>query len=168
MNQGWPFLVFLSASKTHQSKVKFRNKKLLIYRKVCSGADKRHQRAGLGSWVVIYPPLLLKTSFSVLTGLASCNTRVPTFSWVHDQVSPKGVPLLSIDFHDGNPADVAVLEQFNPIPKQVRTYTCFWKSSFAYHWNYFLLRKKWMNHFNTNTNSVEKLNRFRCYMPKYS
>jgi hypothetical protein len=44
---------------------------------------------------------------------------VPTFTWLENEFSPSGVPLLSIDFHDGQPADVALLKQYNPIPKQV-------------------------------------------------
>jgi hypothetical protein len=43
---------------------------------------------------------------------------VPTFTWLHRQFSPDGVPLLSINFHDGKPDDVAVLKQINPIPRQ--------------------------------------------------
>ena len=43
---------------------------------------------------------------------------MPTFSWLEDQFSPDGVPLLSINFHDGKPNDVAILKQFNPIPRQ--------------------------------------------------
>ena len=30
-----------------------------------------------------------------------------------------GVPLLSVNFHDGKANDVAILKQFNPIAKQV-------------------------------------------------
>jgi hypothetical protein len=43
---------------------------------------------------------------------------VPTFTWLEDQFSPDGIPLLSINFHDGKPNDVAILKQFNPIPRQ--------------------------------------------------
>ncbi len=43
---------------------------------------------------------------------------MPTFTWLEDQFSPDGIPLLSINFHDGKPNDVAVLKQFNPIPRQ--------------------------------------------------
>ena len=43
---------------------------------------------------------------------------MPTFTWLQAEFSPAGVPLLSVDFHDGKPSDVAVLKQFNPIPKQ--------------------------------------------------
>ena len=43
---------------------------------------------------------------------------VPTFSWLHDESSPTGVPLLSVDFHDGTAADVAVLKQINPIARR--------------------------------------------------
>jgi hypothetical protein len=43
---------------------------------------------------------------------------VPTFSWVHDQTSEDGVPLLSVNFHDGKPSDVIAFKQINPIPKQ--------------------------------------------------
>ncbi len=43
---------------------------------------------------------------------------MPTFTWLHRQFSPDGVPLLSINFHDGKPDDVAVLKQINPIPRQ--------------------------------------------------
>ena len=42
----------------------------------------------------------------------------PTFSWLNDESSPTGVPLLSIDFHDGVGADVAILKQINPIPRR--------------------------------------------------
>ena len=51
-------------------------------------------------------------------GLASGASQVPTFTWIHDQFSPDGVPLLSINFHDGKPDDVAILKQINPIPRQ--------------------------------------------------
>jgi len=54
----------------------------------------------------------------VLLGLASGTSQVPTFTWLHRQFSPDGVPLLSINFHDGKPDDVAVLKQINPIPRQ--------------------------------------------------
>ena len=43
---------------------------------------------------------------------------MPTFSWLEDQFSPSGVPLLSINFHDGKPKGVAILNQFNPIPRK--------------------------------------------------
>ncbi len=49
--------------------------------------------------------------------MASCQNGVPTFEWVQDEVSPDGVPLLSINFHDGRKNDVAILKSFNPIPK---------------------------------------------------
>ncbi len=42
---------------------------------------------------------------------------MPTFAWIQDEVSPDGVPLLSINFHDGRKNDVAVLKHFNPIPR---------------------------------------------------
>jgi hypothetical protein len=48
----------------------------------------------------------------------SCNTRVPTFSWQKGQFSPEGVPTLTINFHDGKPADVAIFKQLNPIARQ--------------------------------------------------
>jgi len=53
-----------------------------------------------------------------LPGLAA-SSKVPTFTWLEKGFSPSGVPLLSIDFHDGKPADVALLKHYNPIPKQV-------------------------------------------------
>jgi len=49
--------------------------------------------------------------------LASCQNGVPTFEWAQDEVSPDGVPLLSINFHDGRKNDVAILKRFNPIPE---------------------------------------------------
>ena len=51
------------------------------------------------------------------SGAVSGTPQVPTFSWLHDQASPDGVPLLSVNFHDGKPDDVAVLKHVNPIPK---------------------------------------------------
>jgi hypothetical protein len=36
---------------------------------------------------------------------------------IEDELSPSGVPLLSIDFNDGGSNEVAVLKQFNPIPR---------------------------------------------------
>ena len=55
--------------------------------------------------------------FSTGTAFAS---NVPTFSWLEDQFSPEGVPLLSINFHDGKPNDVAILEPFTPIPRKFK------------------------------------------------
>ena len=43
---------------------------------------------------------------------------MPSFTWVQDEFSPDGVPLLSINFHDEQPNDVAILKSYNPIPKQ--------------------------------------------------
>ena len=43
---------------------------------------------------------------------------MPTFEWIQDEFSSDGVPLLSINFHDDNPNDAAILKQLNPIPRQ--------------------------------------------------
>ena len=64
-----------------------------------------------------YVSVYLKKNFSDSSGIASA-TNVPTFSWLEDQFSPDGIPLLSVNFHDGKPNDVAILKQFNPIPRQ--------------------------------------------------
>ncbi len=39
-------------------------------------------------------------------GAAAGSSQVPTFSWVHDLTSEDGVPLLSVNFNDGQPSDV--------------------------------------------------------------
>ena len=48
----------------------------------------------------------------------SCDTRVPTFNWQKEGFSPEGVPLLTVNFHDGKPSDVVIFKQLNPIARQ--------------------------------------------------
>ena len=48
----------------------------------------------------------------------SCDTRIPTFTWQKERFSPEGVPLLTVNFHDGKPADVVIFKQLNPIERQ--------------------------------------------------
>ena len=66
-------------------------------------------------------PQHINSIFNLLIqiGLVTCQNGVPTFEWVQDKFSPSGVPLLSINFHDGQPNDVAILRQFNPIAKSL-------------------------------------------------
>ena len=59
--------------------------------------------------------LLFCAEFS---GLVSCDTRIPTFTWQKERFSPEGVPLLNVNFHDGKPADVVVFKHLNPIERQ--------------------------------------------------
>ena len=56
--------------------------------------------------------------FKKILGFVACESTVPSFTWVQDEFSPDGVPLLSINFHDEQPNDVAILKSYNPIPKQ--------------------------------------------------
>jgi len=61
---------------------------------------------------------MLRVSLVLLVAGFAASSKVPTFTWLHDQASPDGVPLLSVDFHDGQPGDVVVLKSHNPLPVQ--------------------------------------------------
>ena len=44
--------------------------------------------------------------------------NLPSFKWLSN-LSPGGVPLLDVHFHDGGPDDTVALTNSNPIPTQV-------------------------------------------------
>ena len=43
---------------------------------------------------------------------------IPSFSWLKVPGAPEGAAHLAINFNDGKPGDIAILESYNPIPKQ--------------------------------------------------
>ncbi len=50
--------------------------------------------------------------------IAICFAKKPSFNWLNDRTSETGIPLLQVNFPDGNQKDYIHFKRYIPIPKQ--------------------------------------------------